>query len=69
MVSQHKSDIKSDDLYKVKRAEGDGKQVLIMDQKTAEGVMEKGVLRKTNHQGLPITVQLPLYQPFQKEKL
>ncbi|MGR3775896.1 lipoprotein BA_5634 family protein [Bacillus paramycoides] len=51
IVNQHKSDIKSNDLYKVKRAESDGKQVLIIDQKTAEGVMKKGVLRKTDHQG------------------
>lgn len=51
VVNQHKSDIKSNDLYKVKRAESDGKQVLIIDQKTAEGVMKKGVLRKTDHQG------------------
>ncbi|NWK71705.1 hypothetical protein HWX41_22175 [Bacillus paramycoides] len=59
IVNQHKSDIKSNDLYKVKRAESDGKQVLIMDQKTAEGVMKKGVLRKTDDQGVtsegPIT--------------
>ncbi|MGN4446721.1 lipoprotein BA_5634 family protein [Bacillus cereus group sp. MYBK79-1] len=59
IVAQHKSEIKSNDLYKIKRAESDGKQVLIIDQKTAEGVMKKGVLRKTDHQGVtndgPIT--------------
>ncbi|MCM3200605.1 lipoprotein BA_5634 family protein [Bacillus cereus] len=63
IVNQHKSDIKSNDLYKVKRAETDikvkkenkviieKKQILIIDQQTAEGAMKKGVLRKTNHQG------------------
>ncbi|MGH0612519.1 lipoprotein BA_5634 family protein [Bacillus cereus] len=62
--------MKSYDLYKVKRAESDGKQVLIMDKNTAEGVMKKGVLRKTDHGGgLLVRVQLPLYQPFQKGKL
>ncbi|HGA1022240.1 TPA: lipoprotein BA_5634 family protein [Bacillus cereus] len=71
IVNKHKSDIISNDLYKVKRAETtikvkrknkeriEKKQILIIDQKTAEGVMEKGVLRKTNHQGVtnygPIT--------------
>lgn len=69
IVNQHKSEIKSNDLYKVKRAESDGKQVLIMNQKTAEGVMKNGILRKTDHRGGPVKVQLPLYQPFQKGKL
>ncbi|PDY95996.1 hypothetical protein CON09_01085 [Bacillus anthracis] len=59
IVNQHKSDVKSNDLYKVKRAESDGKQVLIMDRKTAEGVMEKGVFRETDDEGVtssgPIT--------------
>ncbi|SCC54708.1 lipoprotein BA_5634 family protein [Bacillus wiedmannii] len=65
IVNQHKNEIQSNDLYKVKRAESDGKQVLIIDQKTAEGVMKKGVLRKTDHRGVtsedPIT-SLPTIQ-------
>ncbi|WP_439020536.1 lipoprotein BA_5634 family protein [Bacillus thuringiensis] len=49
IVNQHKSEIKSTDLYKVKRAESDGKQVLIMDQKTAEDVVKKGILRESDN--------------------
>lgn len=64
IVNQHKSDIISNDLYQVKRAETNIKvkredkekiekqQVLIIDQKTAEGVMKKGLLRETNN-GVP----------------
>ncbi|PGU12373.1 hypothetical protein COD21_05970 [Bacillus cereus] len=49
IVKQHKDDIKSDDLYKVKRAENDGKQILILDQKTAENVVKKGILRESDN--------------------
>ncbi|KMN46713.1 lipoprotein BA_5634 family protein [Bacillus sp. LK2] len=49
IVSQNKNDIKSSDLYKVKRAESNGKQVLIMNQKTAEDVVKKGILRESDN--------------------
>ncbi|HFK1714353.1 lipoprotein BA_5634 family protein [Bacillus cereus] len=49
IVAQNKSEIKSNDLYKVKRVESDGKQVLIMNQKTAESVVKKGVLRESDN--------------------
>ncbi len=49
IVSQHKSDIKSNDVYQVKRTESNGKQVLIMNQKTAENVVKKGILRESDN--------------------
>ncbi|MEC2260604.1 lipoprotein BA_5634 family protein, partial [Bacillus cereus] len=49
IVAQNKSEIKSNDLYKVKRVESDGKQVLIMNQKTAESVVKKGILRESDN--------------------
>lgn len=49
IANQHKNEIKSNDLFKVKRTETDGKQVLIMNQKTAENVVEKGILRESDN--------------------
>ncbi|NIE91181.1 hypothetical protein F3J09_10310 [Bacillus sp. Ab-1751] len=49
IVVQNKSEIKSNDLYKVKRVESDGKQVLIMNPKTAESVVKKGILRESDN--------------------
>ncbi|NIL29102.1 lipoprotein BA_5634 family protein [Bacillus thuringiensis] len=49
IVNQHKSEIKSNDLYKVKRTESNGKQILIMNQKTAEDVVKNGILRESDN--------------------
>lgn len=49
IVNQHKSEIKSNDLYKVKKTESDGNQVLIMNQKTAGEIVKKGVLRESDN--------------------
>lgn len=60
IVSQNKNDIKSSDLYKVKRAESNGKQVLIMNQKTAEGIVKKGILRESDN-GNDLNSSDPIY--------
>ncbi|PEK92848.1 lipoprotein BA_5634 family protein [Bacillus mycoides] len=49
IVNQHKSEIKTNTLYKVKQAEIDGKQVLMMDQKTAKKMVGLGVLRESDN--------------------
>ena len=49
IVSQHKSEIKTNTLYKVKKAETGGKQLLIMERKTAEKMVEIGVLRESDN--------------------
>ncbi|MCR8963331.1 lipoprotein BA_5634 family protein [Brevibacillus halotolerans] len=49
--NEHNSEIKSVDLYKVKTTKSDKNSVFIMDQKTAEDVIKKGILRKESKQG------------------
>ncbi|MDZ4417347.1 lipoprotein BA_5634 family protein [Bacillus cereus] len=49
IANQHKSEIKTNAFYKVKKAESDGKHVLIMDQKTAGKMVEIGVLRESDN--------------------
>ncbi|PGS77496.1 hypothetical protein COC69_19735 [Bacillus cereus] len=49
IVAQNKGEIESNDLYKVKRAESDENQVLIMNQKTAEDIVKKGILRESDN--------------------
>ncbi|MGE7891049.1 lipoprotein BA_5634 family protein [Bacillus cereus] len=49
IVNQHKSEIKTNSFYKVKKAESDGKHVLIIDQKTAGKMVEIGVLRESDN--------------------
>lgn len=69
IVNQHKSDIKSNDLYKVKRAENKGKQILIMNQKTAEDVVKKGILRESdNDRDLNSSDPITSLPNIQKEK-
>ncbi|WP_232698450.1 lipoprotein BA_5634 family protein [Brevibacillus daliensis] len=53
--NEHKSEIKSVDLYKVKTAENDGKSVFIMDQHTAESVIKKGVLREGEDRDISVS--------------
>ncbi|MFB5553296.1 lipoprotein BA_5634 family protein [Bacillus cereus] len=53
--SENKSEIKSIDLYKVKTAQYNGESVFIMDQKTGEAVMKKGILREGEDHFTPIS--------------
>ncbi|MED1789731.1 lipoprotein BA_5634 family protein [Brevibacillus laterosporus] len=49
--NEHNSEIKSVDLYKVKTTKSDGTSIFIMDQKTSENVIKKGILRTESNQG------------------
>ncbi|MFA2602421.1 lipoprotein BA_5634 family protein [Bacillus cereus] len=53
--SENKSKIKSIDLYKVKTAQYNGESVFIMDQKTSEAVIKKGILREGEDHFTPIS--------------
>ncbi|HDR4424044.1 TPA: hypothetical protein QCP59_004926 [Bacillus cereus] len=53
--SENKSEIKSIDLYKVKTAQYNGESVFIMNQKTGEAVIKKGILRKGEDHSIPIS--------------
>ncbi|CAH8712283.1 lipoprotein BA_5634 family protein [Paenibacillus thiaminolyticus] len=47
--NQHNADINSVDISKVKTMKNEGQSVFIMDQKTAQDVSKKGVLRKSDN--------------------
>ncbi|HDV8361491.1 TPA: hypothetical protein RKT18_002527 [Bacillus cereus] len=53
--SENKSEIKSIDLYKVKTVQYNGESVFIMDQKTGEAVIKKGILREGEDHFTPIS--------------
>lgn len=47
--NEHQNEIKSVDVYRVKTTKSNDKSVFIMDQKTAENVIKKGILRQTDN--------------------
>jgi len=47
--TEHKKEIKSTAFYKIKQAEYDGGQAVIMDKETAKKMMDRGILRKRDN--------------------
>ncbi|HDR7950966.1 TPA: hypothetical protein QCY38_004729 [Bacillus toyonensis] len=48
---EHKKEIKSTAFYKVKQEENNGKKIFIMNEKTAEDIVKRGILREKDDDG------------------
>ncbi|WP_410993495.1 lipoprotein BA_5634 family protein [Bacillus cereus] len=49
--TEHKKEIKSAAFYKVKQEENNGKEMFIMNEKTAEEIVKRGILREKDDDG------------------
>ncbi|MBW3496597.1 lipoprotein BA_5634 family protein [Bacillus sp. FDAARGOS_1420] len=47
--TEHKKEIKSATFYKVKQEENNGKKMFIMNEKTAAGIVKRGILREKDN--------------------
>ncbi|WP_180250255.1 lipoprotein BA_5634 family protein [Bacillus toyonensis] len=57
--TEHKKEIKSATFYKVKQEENSGKNLFIMNEKTAEEIVKRGILREKDDDGY-ISTSTPL---------